>query len=394
MRRRIVRIGLPILVIAAILMWAFRPAAVPADFSTVARGRLEVTVDEEGQTRVRDRYVVSAPVPGRMQRIQLEAGDPVTAGKTVVATFLPTDPALLDVRTRAELEARVKAAGAALGSAKAEEGRAAAELEFAQSELERNRKLLEGGAIAQRDLEQAQRQEQALARAHQSAAYAARTAQYQLDVARAALLQTRSGQKHEIQLYSPVDGIVLRRLQESAAVVPAGQPLLEIGNLKDLEIVSDLLSSAAVTVRPGQPVRIEQWGGDHALDGTVRRVEPSGFTKISALGVEEQRVNAIIDFDDPPASRPTLGDGFRVEVRIIVWAKDDVLKVPTSSLFRIGEAWAVYVAQDGIAHARTVSVGQRSGAEAEILKGLSAGERIIVFPSDAIADGVRVAARG
>jgi HlyD family secretion protein len=393
MGRRIVRIGLPILVIAAILVWAFRPAAVPADFATVGRGRLEVTVDEEGQTRVRDRYVVSAPVPGRMQRIELDAGDPVAAGKTVVATFMPTDPALLDVRTRAELEARVRAADAALGSARAEEGRAAAELAFAQSELERNRKLLEGGAIARRDLEQAERQAQALARAHQSAAFAVRTAQYQLDVARAALLQTRSGQTHEIQLFSPVDGVVLRRLQQSAAVVPAGQPLLEIGNLQDLEIVSDLLSTAAVSVRAGQPVRIEQWGGDHPLRGTVRRVEPSGFTKISALGVEEQRVNAIIDFDDPPDRRPNLGDGFRVEVRIIVWAKDDVLKVPTSSLFRIGEEWAVYVAQDGIAHSRTVSVGQRSGAEAEILKGLSAGERIIVFPSDAIADGVRVAAR-
>ncbi len=393
MRRRIVRIGLPILVIAAILVWAFRPAAVPADIATVARGRLEVTVDEEGQTRVRERYVVSAPVPGRLQRIELEPGDPVAAGKTVVATFLPTDPALLDVRTRAELEARVKAADAALGSARAEEQRAAAELAFARSELERNRKLLEGGAIAQRDLEQAERQEQALARAHQSAAFAVRTAQYQLEVARAALLQTRSGRTNEIRLFAPVDGVVLRRLQESAAVVPAGQPLLEIGNLNDLEIVSDLLSSAAVSVRPGQPVRIEQWGGDHPLRGTVRRVEPSGFTKISALGVEEQRVNAIIDFDGPPSARPSLGDGYRVEVRIIVWAKDDVLKVPTSSLFRIGDEWAVYVAQDGVAHTRKVTVGQRSGAEAEILKGLSAGERIIVYPSDAVADDVRVTSR-
>jgi HlyD family secretion protein len=312
----------------------------------------------------------------------------------VVATFLPTDPALLDVRTRAELEARVKAADAALGSARAEQGRAAAELAFARSELERNRKLLEGGAISRRDLEAAERQEQALARAHQSAEFGVRTAAYQLDVARAALLQTRSGTSHEIQLFSPVDGVVLRRLQESAAVVPAGQPLLEIGNLRDLEIVSDLLSSAAVSVRPGQPVRIEQWGGDHALRGTVRRVEPSGFTKISALGVEEQRVNAIVDFDDPPASRPTLGDGYRVEVRIIVWSKDDVVKVPTSSLFRRGEAWAVYVVQDDVAHERDVTVGQRSGAEAEILKGLTAGERIVVYPSDAIGDGVRVAARG
>jgi HlyD family secretion protein len=393
MTKRIVRIGLVAIVLAAIGVWAFRPAAVPADFAAVGRGPLQVTVDEEGRTRVRDRYVVSAPVPGRMQRIELEPGDPVVARKTIVARFEPTDPALLDVRTRAELEARVRAAEAAVGSARAERERIRTELVFAQSELKRFRQLAEERVIAQRELEAAERQVQTLERALQSADFAIRTAEHQLELARASLLQTRAGRIATIPLYSPVDGVVLRRFQESEAVVPLGQPLVEIGNLDDLEIVSDLLSSAAVRVRPGQAVSIEQWGGDRALRGRVRRVEPSGFTKISALGVEEQRVNTIIDFDEPRQEWRTIGDGYRVEVRIIVWAKEDVLKVPASSLFRHEGRWAVYTVEDGVARRQLVEIGQQGGLEAEVLGGLTAGQRIIVYPSDSVRDGVQVVER-
>ena len=393
MTKRLLKIGIAVIVLAAIGFWAFAPTAVPADFGEVVRGSLQVTVNEEGRTRVRDRFVVSAPLPGRMQRIELEPGDPVVAGKTVVARFQPTDPALLDVRTRAELDARVRAAESALGSAQADRERIRAELKFAEADLARARQLVEQKVISEREAEGAQREAEALARALESAEFAVNTARHQLEVARASLIQTRGGRSAAIPLYSPIDGVVLRRLQESETVVPTGQPLIEIGDVGDLEIVSDLLSSAAVQVEPGQPVLIEQWGGDHALNGRVRLVEPSGFTKISALGVEEQRVNAIIDFVDPPEARPNIGDGYRVEVRIIVSSRENVLKVPTSSLFRHEAEWAVYVVENGRAVRRLVKVGERNGLEAEIIGGLTEGERIIVFPSDAVSDGVAVTAR-
>lgn len=391
--KRMLKIGLVLAAVVALAVWAFRPAAIPADFVTVERGDLEVTVNEEGRTRVRDRFVVSAPLPGRMRRIDLEPGDPVRAQKTVVARFEPADPALIDVRTRAELEARVKAAESAVGGARADRDRVQAELTFAESDLARARKLVEDRVIAAREMEVVERQAEATRRALQSAEFAIRTSEYQLQVARAGLLQSRGGSGRTIPLYSPVDGVVLRLVQESESVVPTGQPLLEIGDVNDLEIVSDLLSSAAVRVQAGQAVRIEQWGGDLPLRGRVRRVEPSGFTKISALGVEEQRVNTIIDFDEPAQALRSLGDGYRVEVRIIVSSRDDVLKVPTSSLIRHGSDWAVYVVQDDHAVRRVVQLGQRNGLEAEVTAGLNGDERIIAYPSDSVADGVKVVAR-
>lgn len=393
MTKRLVRIALVVLILAAILLWVFRPAPVPADFATVQKGTLQVTVEDEGHTRVRDRYVVSAPLPGRMQRIELEPGDPVVANKTVLARFAPTDPALLDVRTRAELEARARAAESSVGTARAERDRLKAELAFAESEQRRARELLKSGAIAAREVESAERQVQTLKSAIESAAFAVRTAGHELELARASLLQTRRGNAATIPLYSPVDGVVLRRLHESAAVVPTGEPLLEIGDLHDLEIVADFLSTAAVDVSPGQPVLIEQWGGNRPLRGRVRRVEPSGFTKISALGVEEQRVNVLIDFDEPREMWQQLGDGYRVEARIIVWSGDNVLKVPTSSLFRDGTDWAVYTVVNGTAELQIVHVGQRNALEAQVLRGLDEGEQIVVYPSDAIRPGVKLTAR-
>ncbi len=388
--KRFVRIAAVVIILGSALVWAFLPSAVPADFAHVERGSVRVTVDEEGRTRVRDRYVVSAPLPGRMERIELEPGNPVVAGKTVLAQFLPTDPGLLDARTRAELEARLRAAESALGGARSDRDRIQADLTFAQSELKRSRELMAEKVIAPRELESAERSAESLERGLQSAEFAVRTAEYQLQVARAALARPGSNRSAAIPLRSPVDGVVLRRLQESETVVATGTPLLEVGDVSNLEIVADLLSSAAVKVKAGQPVLIEQWGGDHSLSGRVRRVEPSGFTKISALGVEEQRVNVIIDFDD---AAPPLGDGYRVEVRIVVAERPDVLKVPASSLFRVGSDWAVYRVEDGRAHRQIVEVGQQNGLEAEIGKGLDEGDEVVVYPSDAIADGVKVTAR-
>lgn len=391
--KRWLKIALGAIVVVAIGVWAFMPSAVPVDIVPVARGDIEVTVNEEGRTRVRDRFVVSAPLPGRMERIELEPGDAVVAGKTAVAQFRPTPPALLDVRTRAELEARAKAAESAVGGARAERDRIRAELKFAQSELQRAQTLVEERVIAAREIEAAQRQAETLQRALQSAEFGIRTSEHQLELARASLIQSRGTGAAAIPLYSPVNGVILRVLQESAAVVPTGQPLVEIGDVADLEIVSDLLSNAAVRVKPGQPVRIEQWGGDTPLQGRVRRVEPSGFTKISALGVEEQRVNTIIDFEGPPEARHGVGDGYRVEVRVIVDSRKNVLSIPTSSLIRNGDEWAVYVVENDRASRRVVQLGQRNSLLAEVTGGLSETERIIVYPSDSVADGVEVTPR-
>ena len=376
-------------VLLAVALW---PEAHEVDVAPVERGTLQVTVDDEGETRVRDRFVVSAPVAGRLLRIELEPGDPVRRGDAV-ATLSPAPPALLDARTRAQAQAAVEAAQGALGRALAERDRAKVMRDRARSELQRHRALAPSGVVSAEVLEMRETEARAAEEALRAAAFAVASAEGELERARAVLLQTSgSGPARAIVLHSPVDGLVLKRLRESEAVVPPGEPLLELGNRNDLEIVSDLLSVDAVKVRAGHPVLIEQWGGERALRGRVRRVEPSGFLKISALGVEEQRVNVIVDFDDA-AQAQALGDGYRVEVRVVVWEGGDVVKAPTSSLFRQGDRWAVFVADGSRARLRTVEVGQRNGLEAQILSGVQAGERVIVHPSDTIKHNGRIRPR-
>ena len=378
----------------AALVYALQPQPLQADFITIGSGPLRVTLDEEGETRVRDRFMVSAPLAGRVLRIELEPGDPVTANETVLATFLPVDPTLLDARTRAEIEARVRAAESAVGRAEVERERADTELEFAESDLERYQHLDANALISKEQLDAFQLRARTAAETLRSAEFAVSNARYELEVAQASLLQARSGGDGQtITLRSPIDGVVLQRLHESEATVPVGEPLMEIADPAQLEIVSDFLSTDAVRIKPGQPVLIEQWGGDRALAGRVRRVEPYGFTKISALGVEEQRVNVVIDVEDVREAWAALGDGYRVEVRVVIWEADDVLKVPTSSLFRDGDAWAVYAVTLSTAALTHVEIGQRNGLEAQIVSGLSVDDQVIAYPSDAIADGVEVVAR-
>jgi HlyD family secretion protein len=376
------------------LAFALRPGSVPVDLAVVERGLLRVTIDEEGETRVRDRFVVSAPVAGRVLRIDLEPGDAVTAGKTVLASFQPGLPALLDARTRAEAEGRVNVARAALEEARAARDRAQTDRDFAESDLKRQRELDRAGLVSAEKLESAVADARAKADALRLAESAIRTAQRGLEVAQAALVVAGGASKSSpILIRAPVTGVVLKRLRESESVVPAGEPLLEIGDPQNLEVVSDRLSTDAVRISTGNSVLIEGWGGEKTLKGKVRRIEPSGFTKISALGVEEQRVNVVIDFDDVAVGENTLGDGFRVEVRIVVWEKQNVLKVPISGLFRLGENWAIYVVADGKAARRTLTIGQRNSLEAEVLSGLQQGDVVIVHPSDAVEEGVRVAPR-
>jgi HlyD family secretion protein len=391
-----------LLAVVGVLTLFLRTSRVPVDLALVTRGPLKITVDEEGETRVRERYVVSAPLAGRVLRIELEPGDAVKAGVTPLARFLPGAPALLDARARAEAKERVQAALAVLGGAQARQKQARLELEFALAQLKRQQELAQAGVIAKQQLEVAELDARTKQEALVAADYAVRNAEHEVELARASLIQSEkeatkllgdNPDQPPIVIYSPVDGVVLRRLRESQAVVPAGEPLLEVGDPADLEIVSDLLSTDAVKVRPGQQVDIERWGGGHPLRGRVRRIEPSGFTKISALGVEEQRVNVIIDFEDPRAAWTALGDAFRVEVRIVVWERGDVLRVPTSSLFRRGEKWAVFTVKQNKAILRTVEIGQRNDANAELLSGLAEGDQVIMHPSDAVSDGVAVAPR-
>ena len=391
-RWRHVRSIVSIVAVAGLAAAALWPERLAVDVAQAIRGPMEVTLDEDGDTRVGERFVVSAPVAGRLQRIELEPGDPVVKGKTVVARLAPAAPPLLDPRLRAELTAAAAASNAAAQQARAERDRAATLLERARATLRRQESLSEAGAVSRDDLESAQMAVATAEDAVRAATMAVARADEEARLSRSRL-QTPAGSDRLVDVVAPVDGIVLRRLRESEAIVPAGEGLVELGDPRQLEIVADLLSTDAVQVRRGSPVRIEQWGGSHPLAGTVRRVEPSGFIKVSALGVEERRVNVVIDFSNPAAAARALGDGYRVEVRIVVWQADDVVKVPVGTLFRSGNGWAVFVVSGGRAARRAVEVGHRNDEEAEIAGGLTAGDALVLHPPDTLADGDRVEAR-
>jgi HlyD family secretion protein len=380
------------------LAYAFREQPRAVDMAEVSRGDMRVTLDGEGRTRVRDVYVVSAPVGGRKLRISQKVGAPVLAGKTVLAAIEPNDPSFLDVRSEAEAAARIKAAEAASALANADLKRFQAELDFAHADHKRATELVKRGTISTRDLERADLAVRTREAAVSTAEAGRRVKRYQLETARAALIDpsetggARSGGCC-VQVRSPVDGQVLRVLVESESVVQAGAPLVEIGDPGRLEIIVDLLSSDAVQVRVGDEVLIDEWGGDTVLPGTVRHIEPAGFTKISALGIEEQRVNVLIDLTGPSEAYARLGHGFRVETNIVIWRAKDILLLPMSALFRSDDDWAVFSVAAGKAALRRVRIGHTNGTHAELLDGLGSGDKIIEHPSDIIVDGSLVVAR-
>jgi HlyD family secretion protein len=387
--RRLVWLGVAAAVVALVAV-ALRPQPIPVEIDEASRGRLQVTLDEQGETRVRDRFVVPAPVGSHVLRIELEPGDVVQAGRTPLATLSPQPPSLLDTRTREELAAQLRAAAAALAAARAQEREVQSALAQAERDLQRSRELYEGGAIPRRELETAELLVSSLRSRAIAAAAAIRAAEADRERVIARLAQPRpESPGPAIVVRAPVDGVVLRRLHESEAIVPQGEPLVEIGDLSKLEIVADYLSLEAQKIRPGQPALIDD-GGSQPLRARVRLVEPSGFTKISALGVEEQRVNVILDLVDPREKWAHLGDRFRVDVSVIVWEADDVLTVPTSSLVRSGEGWSVFVVEDGRAWLRPVEIGQRNDQRAQVVSGLHEGQQVIVYPGDTVADGVTV----
>ena len=396
---RRLRFWLPAFIaLAGALAWLFRPQPVSVDLATVVRGPLQVSVSDDGETRVRDMFVVSAPLAGHMRRIELEAGDHVIAGETIVARIEPSDPSFLDRRSEAEVRAGIRASEAARVHAAAELRRAQAERDFAVTELKRYEGLAASRTISQNDLESARRRARTAEAAVDEAAAGLRVSDSELEQAKARLMAPgKSADRRAdcdcVTVSSPVSGNVLQVLAESEGIVTSGTPLLEIGDPGKLEVVTDLLSTDAVKVRTGQRALIEGWGGDDALEGVVRRVEPYGFTKVSALGVEEQRVKVIIDITEPAERWRHLGHGYRVEPRIILWESNDVLKVPLSSLFRHGGEWAVFVSRDGRARLQTLTIGNMNGIDAEVLKGVAAGDAVVVHPSDRVSDGVRIERR-
>lgn len=379
-------------VLVLFLVWAMRPQPVQADFASVVKGDLLVTIGDEGETRVKDVYIVSAPVAGRVERIEMDVGDKVIANETVLALFQPQDPSVLDARSRSEAEAGV-------GTAEAERSRAQAQLDFARSDLKRQEALLREGTIAAAAFDRAKLQVRTAEAALAQAEAAVAKRRTDLATSRAAMASagrpTGPGVKVDyIPVRAPVNGRLLKRMQQSEALLAAGTPLLEIGDPTNLEIVTDMISTDAVKVKEGQEVIIEDWGGPAALKGVVKRVEPFGFTKVSALGIEEQRVNVIIEFTSPQSEWASLGHGYRVETRIVTNRREGVLKVPVSALFRNGDEWAVFRDDGGTAKLTKVKIGSRNTLDAEIAEGLKAGDSVIVHPSDKIADGVSVAKRG
>jgi len=383
------------LVVAAIVV-GFLPRAIRVETAPVQRRPLVVSVLEEGKTRIRHRHTISPPVAGFLNRVDLRAGAPVRAGHTVLATIEPTLSPLLDPRARAEAEARVRAAEAIKQSREAEQERAATALDLARKELARAESLRKTEVISVREWDQAENRVQMLSREANVAEFAVRVAEFEIAQTRAALVQVQrpAGESPEpLRIVSPVDGYVLNVFQESARAIAAGEPIMEVGDPRDLEAEIELLSSAAVAVAPGAEVSIEQWGGETPLRGRVTVVERAGFTKISALGVEEQRVRVRVDFLDPTPPGRELGDRFRVEARIVTWRSGDVLLVPTGALFRRGGDWMTFVVEGGRARARAVEIAHHNGSAAEVLKGLEPGHHVIVHPPDSVNEGVRVTER-
>jgi HlyD family secretion protein len=379
----------------AMIVAAFLPKPIPVDLVVVERTAVRVTVDEDGRARVTDRYVVSAPLSGNLARIELDPGDRVHEN-AVIARIVPLARPLMDASTRAEAEARVAASAAQRRQAQATIERARAALTFAENQTARQRQLVSQGTIARDALERAELDVRSAREELTSAEFGARVTGHQLEMARAALVRfgaNAAPADEQMELTSPIDGSVLRLIQESAGVVQAGAPLVEIGDPAHLEIAVDVLTSDAVHIERGDRVIIERWGGDRDLEGHVRTVEPSAFTRTSALGVEEQRVNVVIDLDSPRRHWQRLGDGYRVETRIVVWEEENVLAVPASAVFRRGEGWAVYRVREGVARLTRVRIGRRNALSVQVLGGLREGDKVVAHPSDRVTDGIEVAPR-
>ncbi|MFZ4764714.1 MAG: efflux RND transporter periplasmic adaptor subunit [Roseimicrobium sp.] len=383
---------------AVLVIMGLRPQPIEVELGIVARGPLTVHVVEEGKTRIRNRYVVAAPLAGAMRRVPWKAGDEVKAGETVLTVVEPGLSPLLDPRARTQAEAHVQSAEAAkLQAAQALDMARTAD-RFAQSTWERTKKLANTGSISDNDRDNAERESEMKQREVRASEFGLKIAEHELEQARAALLQvagagTTTGSAASVPVIAPVSGRVLKVIQESAVIVAPGTQILEIGDPADVEVEAEILSRDAVAIKPGAEVLVEQWGGEEALRARVRRVEPAAFTKVSALGVEEQRVVVLCDFINPPTAAQALGDRYRVEVRVAIWHRDDVLLVPSGALFREGSDWKTFLFTEGSARKVTVEAGRSNGRVTEVLRGLDAGASVLLHPPDTVKDGANVKPR-
>lgn len=395
LRRRIFVITV-IALAAAGTIYGFLPKAVEVEMAAAKKGTLQVTIEEEGRTRLKDRFTVSAPVPGFLRRIDLNVGDAIRKGQAV-AQLEPLRSPALDPRSHGEAKAAVAAAESSLKAAQEREQAARADADYAGQRHERMKNLFQKGTIARDTLDQAEADARRAGANLSSATAAVGVARSDLERARTAgqdYSAGRPGGRGVASVISPVSGRVFRIYRESEGAVQQGEPLLDLGNQADLEVRVEVLSSDAVQLRKGMRVEFKRWGGEQPLLGTIRIVEPAGFTKISSLGVEEQRTLVLVDITSPPEQWQVLGDGFRLDTTFIVWEGKDILQVPASALFRSGQDWAVFVADTGKAVKRIVQVGKRSGLTAEILSGLKEGEKVIARPDDTVKEGGKVKGAG
>jgi HlyD family secretion protein len=389
-KRNLILLAAAGVALALLVAWALRPQPVAVEAAAVTEGPFEQTVVDDGKTRVRDRYVIAAPLAGSVERVRLEPGDAVRQGQ-VVALLTPIAPAFLDARTARELQERIGAADAQFSRARAEALKVLAQRDQARADLGRQEKLAAGGFVSPTAREQAELALRTAERAVDAARFAEEAARHDAAQARAALSRYKSGEPTaKWEVVSPVNGSVLRVVQKSESPVGLGAPLLEVADARSLEAVVDVLSQDAVAIRSGMAARVELGVGVPAVPARVRIVEPAAFTKVSALGVEEQRVNVVLDFAGPLDHVWTMGDGFRVEAHIVTHREEKAIKVPVGALFREGDGWAVFVAEGDRASKRAVKVPRRNGAEAMVEEGLKPGERVIVYPSDALRDGSNI----
>ena len=381
--KRILTIAGILLLVAAAAAYALRPDVIEVETAVVDRAPMRVTIDEDGRTRVRNRFVIAAPVAGRLERLTLREGDEIAVGQ-VVARIAPLP---LDSSSHRIANARLRSAEALRSEADSRVSQARVALEQARNNERRRDALLKAGAISPEQREQAAADRRMRESDLAAAMSVSRSATAEVQAARAVMLPSEGGTAGIVAVRSPVKGRVLRIPEKSERVVAASAPIVELGDAKALEVVADVLSSDAVRLYPGSAVQIVEWGGDDPLEGRVRSIEPSAFTRVSALGVDEQRVNVVVDLVNAPVS---LGDGYRVEIKATVWESGSVLSIPSSSIFQRSGKWAVFVVEDGRARLRFIEIGHRTGATVEIKKGLERGERVILFPSDEVDDNSRV----
>lgn len=383
--------------IVGLLVWGFWPQPVLVEVMTAKRAPLTITIEEEGRTRVIDRYVISAPVNGVTCRLQLKVGDSVERGQVLLG-ITPLESQVLDPRSRAQAQARLAGAESALHAAEEQARAATAAAQLASTELKRLRPLMEQALISRESFDRASTEVQTSAAAKRSADFNVEVARYELEAARSTLeysaaAMTGGTPVDRVPVRSPISGRILKVARECEGPVTTGEPLLEVGDPTALEVEVDVLSADAVKIKPNMDVLFDRWGGEQPLEGIVRTIEPVGFTKVSALGVEEQRVLIISDFTSPTQQWQRLGDGYRVEAQFILWHEEEVLQVPASSLFRYDSGWAVFVLENNRAIRRVVKVGQRNGLIAQIIEGVEEGDSVINHPSDEVADGRRVKVR-